>query len=254
MHIVVLHKVLSYSCILNCADSFTCWLHKYSLSSCSNHLCLVVMWRVSILVLPVTSPAQILYVWVQQKILPAFLGLVISCEKAKAITLWDNSRQLLVEEGGRGEGKILYMLVVVKAPFVYSRCLLRRSAVTDLGGCECIFSNFLPSAPSLMVFSFLLTSLLCPLPQRLPNRAHSFCAKATACEHSFVAALQHDVTWIVFSLLLSCSCYIVHKVLLLNCAIMWEPVLTLLDEVPALDQWWERNNIIIPTTKHQLWI
>ncbi|KAF0027042.1 hypothetical protein F2P81_019783 [Scophthalmus maximus] len=65
------------------------------------------------------------------------------------------------------------------------------------------------------------------------------CAEATACEPSFVGALQHDVIWAVFSLLLSCSRSLVLTVILLNCTIVWGAIVLTspLDEASDPPTW-----------------
>lgn len=141
---------------------------------------------------------------------------------------------------------------------VHLSCLLKRFVVT---GCTAfclgwvhflrlpvwsLFCNGVFFPPHM--FSLSSPSEKC----RLPNKAHSFCAKATACEHSFVGALQHDVT---FSLLLSCSCYSVHSVSVKLRHHVGSNSTGISTWCPCShDLGWELNNFIIPATKHQLWI
>lgn len=135
----------------------------------------------------------------------------------RAMALWDmvsdSSRELSGDAGERKEKKKT-CLWQQKLP---QSTLMLEESVTD-GGEEC-FCAFYSNG--------------------FPPSSHRLCAEATACEPSFVGALQHDVIWAVFSLLLSCSRSLVLTVILLNCTIVWGAIVLTspLDEASDPPTW-----------------
>lgn len=98
---------------------------------------------------------------------------MISLQRTKA---WCKSCQAITDSRWRMWGKSL---------FWYSVCWISSGLMGVL-----LFPTY--------CLVFLLMSSLPRRKSSIPNKAHSFCTKATACEHSFVGAVQHDVTWIDF--------------------------------------------------------